>query len=132
YQTLINAIKAAGGPTYSFTDIDPVNNNDGGAPGANIRVGFLYNADRVQLSDSVQGKKGSSTESVAYDAAKDQLTLNPGRIDPLNAVFNASRKPLAAQFEFQGEKVIVIVNHFNSKSGDQGPFGNTQPPVLSS
>lgn len=132
YQTLINAIKAAGGPTYSFTDIDPVNNNDGGAPGANIRVGFLYNADRVQLSDSVKGKKGSPTESVAYDAAKDQLTLNPGRIDPLNSAFNASRKPLAAQFEFQGEKVIVIANHFNSKSGDQGPFGNTQPPVLSS
>lgn len=132
YQTLINAIKAAGGPTYSFTDIEPVNNNDGGAPGANIRVGFLYNADRVQLSDSVQGKKGSPTESVSYDAAKDQLTLNPGRIDPQNAAFNASRKPLAAQFEFQGEKVIVIANHFNSKSGDQGPFGNTQPPVLSS
>lgn len=132
YQTLINAIKAAGGPTYSFTDIEPVNNNDGGAPGANIRVGFLYNADRVQLSDSVQGKKGSPTESVAYDAAKDQLTLNPGRIDPQNAAFKASRKPLAAQFEFQGEKVIVIANHFNSKSGDQGPFGNTQPPVLSS
>ncbi|MCM3260929.1 5'-nucleotidase C-terminal domain-containing protein [Paenibacillus lautus] len=132
YQTLINAIKAAGGPTYSFTDIEPENNNDGGAPGANIRVGFLYNADHVQLSDSVQGKKGSPTESVAYDAAKDQLTLNPGRIDPQNAAFNASRKPLAAQFEFQGEKVIVIANHFNSKSGDQGPFGNTQPPVLSS
>ncbi|MFB4331308.1 5'-nucleotidase C-terminal domain-containing protein [Paenibacillus sp. CR_12] len=132
YQTLINAIKAAGGPTYSFTDIEPVNNNDGGAPGANIRVGFLYNVDRVQLSDSVQSKKGSPTESVAYDAAKDQLTLNPGRIDPQNAAFNASRKPLAAQFEFQGEKVIVIANHFNSKSGDQGPFGNTQPPVLSS
>lgn len=132
YQTLINAIKAAGGPAYSFTDIEPVNNNDGGAPGANIRVGFLYNADRVQLSDSVQGKKGSPTESVAYDAAKDQLTLNPGRIDPQNAAFNASRKPLAAQFEFQGEKVIVIANHFNSKSGDQGPFGNTQPPVLAS
>ncbi|WP_411553794.1 5'-nucleotidase C-terminal domain-containing protein [Paenibacillus lautus] len=132
YQTLINAIKAAGGPTYNFTDIAPVNNNDGGAPGANIRVGFLYNADRVQLSDSVQGKKGSPTESVAYDAAKDQLTLNPGRIEPQNPAFDASRKPLAAQFEFQGEKVIVIANHFNSKSGDQGPFGNTQPPVLSS
>lgn len=132
YQTLINAIKAAGGPTYSFTDIEPENNNDGGAPGANIRVGFLYNADRVQLSDSVNGKKGSPTQSVAYDGAKDQLTLNPGRIEPLNPAFNASRKPLAAQFEFQGEKVIVIANHFNSKSGDQGPFGNTQPPVLSS
>ncbi|MFF3921603.1 5'-nucleotidase C-terminal domain-containing protein [Paenibacillus lactis] len=132
YRTLIDAIKAAGGPEYSFTDIDPVNNNDGGAPGANIRVGFLYNADRVKLSDSVNGKKGSSTEAVAYDAATDQLTYNPGRIEPTNSAFNASRKPLAAQFEFRGEKVIVVANHFNSKSGDQGPFGSTQPPLLSS
>ncbi|KKO50758.1 5'-nucleotidase C-terminal domain-containing protein [Paenibacillus sp. DMB20] len=132
YQALINAIKAAGGPTYSFTDIDPVNNSDGGAPGANIRVGFLYNDERVQLSDSVNNRKGASTESVAYDAASDRLTYNPGRIDPSNAAFAASRKPLAAQFDFRGEKVIVIANHFNSKSGDQGPFGSTQPPVLGS
>ncbi|WP_229520773.1 5'-nucleotidase C-terminal domain-containing protein [Paenibacillus sp. GM2] len=132
YQALVDAIRAAGGPAYSYTDIEPVNNNDGGAPGANIRVGFLYNPGRVQLSDSVLGKKGSSTDAVAYDADKDQLTLNPGRIEPTHSAFNASRKPLAAQFEFRGEKVIVIANHFNSKSGDQGPFGSTQPPVLSS
>ncbi|MCM3702164.1 5'-nucleotidase C-terminal domain-containing protein [Paenibacillus macerans] len=132
YQSLINAIRAAGGPAYSYTDIEPVNNNDGGAPGANIRVGFLYNPERVQLSDSILGKKGTSTDAVAYDAAKDQLNYNPGRIDPMNSAFEASRKPLAAQFEFRGEKVIVIANHFNSKSGDQGPFGNTQPPLLSS
>lgn len=132
YQALVDAIRVAGGPAYSYTDIEPVNNNDGGAPGANIRVGFLYNPGRVQLSDSVLGKKGSSTDAVAYIADKDQLTFNPGRIDPTNSAFNASRKPLAAQFEFRGEKVIVIANHFNSKSGDQGPFGSTQPPVLSS
>lgn len=132
YQALIDAIRAAGGPTYSFTDIAPVDNSDGGAPGGNIRVGFLYNAERVQLSDSVQGKKGSSTDAVAYDADKDQLTFNPGRIEPNHSAFHESRKPLAAQFEFRGEKVIVIANHFNSKSGDQGPFGSTQPPVLGS
>ncbi|GAE05938.1 5'-nucleotidase C-terminal domain-containing protein [Paenibacillus sp. JCM 10914] len=132
YQALIQAIKAKGGPTYSYTDIAPIHNNDGGAPGANIRVGYLYNADRVQLSDSVNGKKGSATEAVAYDASKDQLTYNPGRIDPTHPAFNASRKPLAAQFEFNGEKVIVIANHFNSKSGDQAPFGIAQPPALSS
>lgn len=132
YQVLIDAIQEAGGPIYRFTDIDPVNNEDGGAPGANIRVGFLYNEKRVQLSESVNGEKGSSTEAVAYDADKDQLTYNPGRIDPTNSVFDASRKPLAAQFDFRGEKVIVVANHFNSKSGDQGPFGNAQPPVFES
>ena len=44
----------------------------------------------------------------------------------------SSRKPLAAQFDFQGESVIVIVNHWNSKSGDTPLFGSTQPPVYGS
>lgn len=135
YTALVEAVKAAGGPAYAYTDISPVNNQDGGAPGGNIRVGFLYNQERVKLSGSVNGRKGSSTEAVGYSAAADQLTYNPGRIDPSNSAFaspSKSRKPLAAQFEFKGEKVIVIANHFNSKNGDNGPFGSAQPPVLSS
>ena len=43
---LIAAIQAAGGPTYEYRQIDPVNNQDGGAPGGNIRVGFLFRTDR--------------------------------------------------------------------------------------
>lgn len=129
---LIQAIQTAGGPAYNYVDIAPVNNADGGAPGGNIRVGFLYNTARVKLSDSITGQKGSALQAVSYDAASDELTYNPGRIDPTNSAFANSRKPLAAQFEFNGEKVIVIANHFNSKSGDNGPFGNVQPPVLSS
>lgn len=128
---LIAAIIAKGGPQYVYTDIAPQDKVDGGAPGGNIRVGFLYNPARVKLSDSANGK-GSATQAVGYSATADELTHNPGRIDPENAAFRASRKPLAAQFEFNGEKVIVIANHFNSKSGDNGPFGVTQPPVLSS
>ncbi|NOU75975.1 hypothetical protein GC098_32295 [Paenibacillus sp. LMG 31458] len=129
---LIQAIQNAGGPVYQYTDIAPVNNQDGGAPGGNIRVGFLYNPDRVTLADSVNGTKGSSTTKVEYISTGDMLNFNPGRIDPTNSAFASSRKPLAAQFEFKGEKVIVIANHFNSKGGDNGPFGNIQPPVLSS
>src|ERR1700744_4552558 len=37
---LVSAIQAAGGPTYSWTGIDPVNDQDGGAPGGNIRQVF--------------------------------------------------------------------------------------------
>lgn len=129
---LIKAIETAGGPVYKYTDIAPENNKDGGAPGGNIRVGFLYNPARVQLADSTNGQKGTATQSVGYNAATDKLTYNPGRIDPSNSAFASSRKPLAAQFEFGGEKVIVIANHFNSKGGDNGPFGNVQPPMLSS
>ncbi|WP_264454813.1 S-layer homology domain-containing protein [Paenibacillus polymyxa] len=127
FRVLIEAIRAHGGPEYAFTDIAPENNKDGGAPGGNIRVGFLYNSQRVTLTDK---PKGDSVTSVTYGVQG--LSLNPGRIDPLNASFEDSRKPLAAEFEFQGQQVIVVANHFNSKGGDQAPFGGIQPPVRSS
>ncbi|MEK5269308.1 5'-nucleotidase C-terminal domain-containing protein [Aeribacillus sp. FSL K6-8394] len=125
YKRLISKIQELGGPTYEFTDIAPENNQDGGQPGGNIRVGFLFNPERVKLTE---GKKGTAREAVAYENG--QLTLNPGRIAPDQ--FVDTRKPLAAQFEFQGEDVIVIAAHFNSKSGDSPLFGKTQPPVLKS
>ncbi len=124
---LINEIKAKGGPSYEYTDIAPIDGKDGGIPGGNIRVAFIYNPDRVSLAP---GTKGTATQAVEYKNGK--LSLNPGRIDPTNPAFENSRKPLAAQFMFNGEKVTVIANHFNSKGGDQPMFGKNQPPVLSS
>ncbi|KOF09127.1 endonuclease [Planococcus glaciei] len=125
FERLIAAIKAAGGPEYKFTDIAPEYNKDGGEPGGNIRVGFLYNPERVSL---VEGTKGSSTETNSWKDG--ELVLNPGRIQPIP--MPGTRKPLAAQFEFQGEKVVVITAHLNSKGGDQSLFGKNQPPVLGS
>lgn len=128
YQTLINAIVAEGGPQYEYVNIDPEYNQDGGAPGGNIRVGFLYNPERVSLTEAES--VGTATAGTEYvDGA---LTLNPGRIDPTNKAFSNSRKPLAAQFTFNEEQVIVIANHWNSKSGDSPLFGSIQPPVLGS
>ena len=129
---LINAIEASGGVKYSYVEVAPVNNQDGGAPGGNIRVGFLYNEERVSLADSKEGRKGAPNEAVTYDATTDQLSVNPGRISPEDSSLAGSRKPIAAQFEFNGEKVVVIGAHFNSKSGDLTPFGATQPAVRSS
>ena len=41
-QTLVDAIKtASNGVTYSFININPVNNQDGGQPGGNIRQAYL-------------------------------------------------------------------------------------------
>ena len=37
WNTLIAAITAAGGPVYQYRQIDPVDDQDGGAPGGNIR-----------------------------------------------------------------------------------------------
>ena len=124
---LIEKIKSLGGPNYVYTDIAPEDKKDGGAPGGNIRVGFLYNPERVTLTE---GTKGTATQAVGFENGK--LTLNPGRIDPSNSAFENSRKPLAAQFDFNGESVIVVANHFNSKGGDLPLFGKVQPPVLNS
>ncbi len=46
WNMLIGAISAAGGPAYQFRQIDPVDDQDGGEPGGNIRVGFLFRTDR--------------------------------------------------------------------------------------
>lgn len=128
YERLIAAIKETGGIEYNYVNINPENNEDGGAPNANIRVGFLYNPERVSLTEGIP--EGDATTAVGYENGK--LTHNPGRIDPTNSAFDDSRKPLAAQFDFKGESVVVIANHWNSKSGDTPLFGSQQPPVYGS
>ncbi|WKL00382.1 hypothetical protein Q0F98_25120 [Paenibacillus amylolyticus] len=124
FQTLIDAIKTNNGPTYRYSEISPENNKDGGAPGANIRVGFLYQPNRVSLATGIG--KGNATTAITVKA-DGSLSNNPGRIAPGDEAFASSRKPLAAEFEFNGERVVVIANHFNSKGGDLKPFGNIQP-----
>ena len=41
-----------------------------------------------------------------------------------------SRKPLAAQFTWQGRPIFVINNHLTAKLQDDADFGRYQPPVL--
>ena len=106
-QRLIDAIVEAGGPTYLYAENPVVNNANGGAPGANIRVGFLYDPTRVQLK---------SLDEIGTDSS----------------VFAGTRKSIVGNFVFDGHDIMVIGNHLNSKSGDQGIFGINQPPVLGS
>ncbi|WP_010531980.1 5'-nucleotidase C-terminal domain-containing protein [Lentibacillus jeotgali] len=127
YERLIDEIESQGGPNYNYANINPEYNQDGGAPHGNIRVGFLYNPERVSLTN---GEHGTATEATDYDDG--QLTMNPGRIAPEDEAFADTRKPLAAQFNFNGESVVVAATHFNSKSGDDGAFGQNQPPVKGS
>lgn len=128
YERLIAEIEKAGGVKYRYVNIDPENNKDGGAPNANIRVGFLYNPERVSLTEGVP--EGDATTAVGFENGK--LTHNPGRIEPNALAFKDSRKPLAAQFDFKNERIIVIANHWNSKRGDTPLFGSKQPPVYGS
>ncbi|WP_156011042.1 DUF6359 domain-containing protein [Streptococcus ruminantium] len=124
---LIAAIKAIGGPDYTYADIAPENNKDGGQEGGNIRVGFLYNPNRVSLSDK---PIGTATQAVAWENG--ELNLSLGRIAPTNPAWAAVRKTLAAEFIFKGEKVIVLANHLNSKRGDNGLYGKVQPVSFAS
>ncbi|MEO7910395.1 MAG: endonuclease/exonuclease/phosphatase family protein [Roseiflexaceae bacterium] len=132
YNTLIAAITAAGGPSYQFRQIDPVDGQDGGQPGGNIRQAFLFRVDRGLSFTDRPGGTALVATTVISSGVDTHLSLSPGRIAPASSAFTISRKPLAGEFMFNGHKLFVIANHFNSKSGDQPLFGRFQPPVRSS
>ncbi len=129
---LVAAIQAAGGPTYDWREIDPVNNQDGGELGGNIRQVFLFRTDRGLSFVDRPGGTSTDPTAVTGTGSSTQLTFSPGRIDPANAAWSTSRKPLAGEFMFHGTHVFTIVNHFNSKGGDQPLMGHFQPPTRSS
>jgi predicted extracellular nuclease len=129
---LTDAIVAAGGPSYQFRSIDPVDDQDGGEPGGNIRVGILFRADRGVAFVDRPGAGSLTPNAVVGAAGAPALQYSPGRVDPTNAAFQDSRKPLAAELTFNGTTLFVIANHFNSKGGDAPLFGRFQPPPLRS
>lgn len=103
-QMLVDAIVTAGGPTYEFIDNTFIGNNtSGGQPGGNIRTAFLFNPARVGL---VPGSVQTAPD------------LTP---------FAGSRLPIIATFDFNGEEVTVINNHFSSKGGSAPILGVEQP-----
>jgi uncharacterized protein len=126
---LVAAIQAAGGPAYDWRQIDPVNNQDGGQPGGNIRVGFLFRTDRGLAFVDRPGGDSTTPTTIVSGPDGPELSVSPGRIDPANTAWNASRKPLAGEFTFRGERFFLITNHFSSKGGDQPLFGRFQPPA---
>jgi predicted extracellular nuclease len=130
FAKLIAAVQAAGGPSYDFRQIDPVNDQDGGEPGGNIRVGFLFRTDRGLAFIDRPGGTSTAATTVEGAGADTRLSFSPGRIDPANSAFEASRKPLAGEFTYNGHRLFLIANHFSSKGGDDPLFGHSQPPTL--
>ncbi|MEQ9609808.1 MAG: choice-of-anchor I family protein, partial [Kiloniellaceae bacterium] len=105
-QAIVDAIALAGGPQYAFFDVDPNDNTQGGVPGGNIRVAYLYNPARVDLVD---GSVKALDTLDGFQAGQD------------------ARVPLEAQFSFQGETVTLINNHLSSKFGSSPVYGAVQP-----
>ena len=101
----INAIAGPDGPNYVYVEVAPSTaNSTGGEPGGNIRNGYFYNADRV-----------------SYIANSATLIEDPA--------FAGSRRPLVADFSFNGETVRLINVHFTSRIGSDDLMGANQPPV---
>jgi hypothetical protein len=119
------------GRSYAWVTVNGVNNADGGATGGNIRQAFLYDTSRVSFAGVVGGAL-DAISPIAAPGGQVTFNLGAGRVDPGNAAFADSRKPLVTEFTVDGVQLIVIANHFNSKGGDEPLWQPNQPPVRSS
>ncbi|KAF4977505.1 hypothetical protein FZEAL_5983 [Fusarium zealandicum] len=125
---LADGIEEASGIVYEFADVAPANNEDGGQPGGNIRTAFLYRPDVVELVKPNPGASDAANEVLDGPSLK----YNPGRIDPANAAWDDSRKPLVAMWKpVKGtKKPFFTVNvHFGSKGGSTSLHGDPRTPV---
>jgi hypothetical protein len=111
-----------------------VNDQDGGAPGGNIRVGYIFRTDRGLAFIDRPGATSTTPDAVVGTGAATHLAFSPGRIDPNepNGAWISSRKPLAAEWTYNGHHLFTIANHFNSKLGDESLYGVDQPPLRGS
>lgn len=112
---LVDRIAALGSVRYRFIDHPFIGDDtNGGQPGGNIRVAFLYHPGRVELVPA----------SVATITDPADQRANPG-----NPFFDG-RLPLIASFRSRAlgyAPVTVVNNHFNSKRGSSPLFGRIQP-----
>jgi len=128
---LIAAIVDAGGPTYDYRSIDPLQDQDGGPFGGNARTVVMFNAARVLAVDR-PGGTATSTTTVTLSGGVARLSASPGRIDPTNSAWNNMPKPLALELRFGEKTLFVIAAAFRDKSGDDALFGRYQPPAAPS
>jgi predicted extracellular nuclease len=113
---------------YEYCELPPTDLGDGGQPGGNIRSAFLYRTDRVRLISRGQPQ----TRAQAGILEGPRLSVSPGLVGTREQAFRKSRKPLVAEFEFNGQRLFLFNCHLKSKRGDSPPFGRHQPRVLES
>ncbi|HPO50531.1 MAG TPA: hypothetical protein PLO89_09425, partial [Spirochaetota bacterium] len=128
---------------YRYKYINPIYETEGGEPGGNIRVVFMYNENRVAFADKPTDKEKNNDKEFARKLSEKAvelidingklgLSLNPGRIEPLNPDFSATRKSLVGEFVFKGERVFIILNHLIAKGGDEALGARFHPPIFKS
>ena len=124
-QMLVTALNnILGANTYAFIDnLFITDDKNGGEPGGNIRVAYLYRTDVVTL---VAGSARTITANGGGLAGVDS-----DQATNINNPFNGSRPPLAVDFTFNanGETFTVINNHFTSKGGSDFSTGTLASPL---
>lgn len=129
WNQLVAAVNAATGKTYQWVDEAPTTSGDvGGAPGGNIRVGFLYDTARVQLGDldanATLAERRQYTDRIG-DGVRDSGDLiavddtNAG-IDPSD--WSGTRRSIVGEFTFHGQTVYAFGSHLPSKGGSEDPY----------
>ena len=107
-QELGDRVNTAAGTNYVATSFET-------SDGRGIEVGFLWDADRVDLLDAFQMSGPDVEAAFGPDSA------SPGR------------EPLVGQFDvtgdINGQTLWIVGNHFKSKSGDDPLYGVNQPPI---
>ena len=94
-------------------------------------MAYLYKPSLIRLFKSNPGGSSDANEVLPGPTLK----FNPGRIEPTNAAWTASRKPLAAEWEIIGKnatgggKFFTVNVHFGSKGGSSSIHGDARPPV---
>jgi len=131
-RALTKAINKASGSDlqYEFVNVAPEDNMDGGQPGGNIRVAYLWRSEKVSLVPGIIGNATQGTQAVLDEKGISTLSLNPGRIDPTNPAWEEARKPLAAAWQTtSGDRFFTVNVHYSSKRDSSSAQGNARPPV---
>lgn len=130
---VVEAVAAAGGPRYTPAWIDPELHREGGQPGGNIRVAFLFDPARLSLP-----RRGAASAvdaaAIVRDGRRPRLEPNPGRVAPRSAAFDLEgtegvRRSLAIELIFRRRPIYLIANHWTSKYEDDRDWGARQPPA---
>jgi hypothetical protein len=101
---LVDAVEAAGGPRYAWRQLDPMDGREGGEPGGNIRVAFLFDPARVAMPEEELERLGSA--------------------DP---AFAGGRPCLAGTILFGAQGLQLVNCHLTSKRGDDPLYGTHVP-----
>jgi uncharacterized protein len=124
-EKLVNSIIKAGGPTYSYSNTNPNNNQDGGIEGGNIRTILLFRSDNgISLENEYHKINGIKFQDGLFS-----IEQNPSLVGEFSATFNGTRKPRIWLLNKNGQQFFVVGVHLTSQGADSPEWGNQQPPL---